>query len=260
MRFLVATWILFRTQLGTTVFTMRTLISLGLVSTPVLGALLFTWLSQGRTSPPVLELAWVMNVQCVVPIVALILGSTVVAEEVDERTITYLLTRPIPRSSILIGRWLAVLLIVTVMLWASGWAVFVIFDRIAADVYEWTQPEEVRRRIVNVVLLGGLAYTTVFAVAGALFRRPIIVGLGYTFAVEGLMANLPGSNQGLTIQYYLKSYLLAGDPELSRRLMHPMSIELVAPDAGLRMIIWITLAALVIGSVVISRRQYVLPA
>ncbi len=260
MRFLVATWILFRTQLGTTVFTMRTLICLAIVLSPVLCALLLAWLSQGRTSPPVLEIAWIMNVQCVVPLVALILGSTVVAEEVDDRTITYLLTRPIPRSAILIGRWLAVLLVVTVMLWASGWVVFIIFDRIAADVYELTQPEEVRRRIINVVLLGGVTYTTVFAVAGVLFRRPIIVGLGYTFAVEGLMANLPGSNQSLTIQYYLKSYLLAGDPELSRRLMHPLSIELVPPEEGLRMIAWITLVALVVGSVVISRRQYVLPA
>ena len=114
MRLLIATWILFRAHLGAIVFSMRSLISLGLVAAPVSCALLLAWLSQGRTAPPTLEIAWFMHVQCAVPLVALVLGSAVVAEDVDERTITYLLTRPIPRSAILLGRLVAVLLVMAV--------------------------------------------------------------------------------------------------------------------------------------------------
>jgi hypothetical protein len=37
----------------------------------------------------------------------------------------------------------------------------------------------------------------------------MIAGLGYTFAIEGFLANLPGKNQALTIQYYLRSLIAA---------------------------------------------------
>ena len=261
MRFFLATWILFRSHLGKTVRSVRTLISLGLVTTPIVAALLVIWVwGEREWAPPALEIGWLLHVQTIVPLVALILGSAAVAEEVEERTITYLLMRPIPRASILIGRWLALVLVLSVMLWASAWAVFAIFDQ-AVPVDADYQPEAIRERLVQVIVLGGIVYSAVFAAAGAFFKRPIIVGLGYTFAVEGFLANLPGGNQSLTIQYYLKSYLLAGDPEMSRRLMSSReALELMPRGDALHVICWILVVALVVGSVVISRRQYVLPS
>jgi hypothetical protein len=35
----------------------------------------------------------------------------------------------------------------------------------------------------------------------------MILGLAYAFAIEGLLANLPGSTQALSVQYYLRSLL-----------------------------------------------------
>ncbi|MEW6074409.1 MAG: ABC transporter permease subunit [Planctomycetota bacterium] len=260
MRFLLAVGILFRAHLGKTVLSVRTLICLGLAAMPVAAALLFVWAWDGRHEPPALELAWILHVQTIVPLIALVLGSAAVAEEVEGRTISYLITRPIPRAAILVGRWLALVLVVTLLLAASAWAVFAIFDRIV-PAGAARQPAEVRERLVRVIVLGGVVYSAVFAAAGAFLKRPIIVGLGYTFAVEGFLANLPGGNQSLTIQYYLKSCLLAGDPELSRRLMSAReAIDLVSPGEGLRTILGIVLAALVLGAVAITRREYVLPA
>jgi ABC-type transport system involved in multi-copper enzyme maturation permease subunit len=40
----------------------------------------------------------VLLVQGTVPLLALILGASVVAEEIEDRTLTYLFTRPVPRA------------------------------------------------------------------------------------------------------------------------------------------------------------------
>jgi hypothetical protein len=219
----------------------------------------FAW-GDREWSVPALEIAWLMQVQTIVPLVALILGSAAVAEEVEERTITYLFTRPVPRAAILLGRWLALALILSVILWLSAWAVFEILDRLV-PVYAERQSPELRWRLVQVIVLGGVVYSAVFAAAGAFFKHPIIVGLGYTFAIEGFLANLPGGNPSLTIQFYLKSFLLSDDPALSRRLVAGSeALEFLPRDEALHVLGWIVLGALLLGSIVISRRQYVLPS
>ncbi len=50
--------------------------------------------------------------------------------------------------------------------------------------------------LLAAALLGGAVYSAIFAAAGVFFRHPMITGLGYAFAVEGFLANLPGRNQG----------------------------------------------------------------
>src|SRR6185295_7641213 len=62
------------------------------------------------------NLGWMILLQIVVPLVTLIAGSAVVAEEIEDRTITYLVSRPIPRAALLFGRWLATLAFLGVIL------------------------------------------------------------------------------------------------------------------------------------------------
>ena len=66
---------------------------------------------------------------------------------------------------------------------------------------EW-MPEGLHRQILLTVLMGAVVYSALFAAAGALFKRPMLIGLAYTFVVEGFLGNLPGANQKATVQYY----------------------------------------------------------
>ena len=54
-------------------------------------------------------LIWLLFVRFVVPVLGVLYGTSLIADEVDDKTITYLFTRPVPRASILIGKFLAYL-------------------------------------------------------------------------------------------------------------------------------------------------------
>ena len=161
--------------------------------------------------------------------------------------------------SVLLGRWLATVLLLELLLLASAELTFAILQHGAASDAEQALPPGMAAGMRNACLLGGLVYSALFAAAGALLKHPMIVGLGYTFVVEGFLANLPGQNAGMTIQFHLKSHLAGIGPEVLAR-MHELAghQELLAPDDALRRL-WIVFAlSLVLGCVVIARRQYVL--
>src|SRR5262249_20594861 len=52
---------------------------------------------------------WVLFVRFTVPVLGAFYGTGIVADEVDDRTITYLFVRPIPRSAVVAGKYLAYL-------------------------------------------------------------------------------------------------------------------------------------------------------
>jgi ABC-type Na+ efflux pump permease subunit len=206
----------------------------------------------------ILHMGWFFQVQTIVPLMALVMGSAVVAEEIEDRTITYLFTRPIPRGSILLGRWLAAVLFVLLALGLACSLVLGILGSIGMSDHA-ALPEGFERRLLGVVLLGGAVYTALFASAGALFKRPVLVGLAYTFVVEGFLANLPGGNQELTVQYYLKSVLVAGDPVLLEGFSETLAlVKLEEPGAALRTLALVLFSALALGAWRLSRREYVL--
>ncbi len=58
---------------------------------------------------------WLLYIRFIVPVLGVFYGTALIADEVDDKTITYLFTRPIPRSAVLLGKYLAYL-VCTVLL------------------------------------------------------------------------------------------------------------------------------------------------
>ena len=52
---------------------------------------------------------WFLFLRFIVPVLGIFYGTALMADEVEDKTITYLFTRPIPRSAVLIGKYLAYL-------------------------------------------------------------------------------------------------------------------------------------------------------
>jgi ABC-2 type transport system permease protein len=265
-----ASWILFQAHLWRTIRTRRGLIAAGLAAMPVVLALAVRVISSFEGPPP-LELlvmfVWFFLVQTIVPLVALVLASAVIAEEIEDRTITYLFTRPIPRAAILLGRWLAVALPIVLLLCLSAELVVRLLAQAggghgAEGSAEW-MPAGFHARILTTVAMGGAVYSAVFAAAGALFKRPMLIGLGYTFVYEGFLGNLPGSNQKSTVIFYLKSFLMGPHPELGggddvaeQIFMTPLA----EPVAAVRALASILVVILALGAWRFSKREYVLAA
>ena len=52
---------------------------------------------------------WLLYLRFIVPVLGIFYGTALIADEVDDKTITYLFVRPIPRGAILVGKYLAYL-------------------------------------------------------------------------------------------------------------------------------------------------------
>ena len=52
---------------------------------------------------------WLLYLRFVVPVLGAFYGTSLMSDEVEDRTITYLFTRPVPRGAVIIGKYLAYL-------------------------------------------------------------------------------------------------------------------------------------------------------
>lgn len=263
MTFAAVTWLLFRTHVGRFFVSRRALICAALALFPASLAFVLAHIERGPSAREIAaNFGVLLELQVVVPLLALIVGSAVIAEEVEDRTITFLFTRPIPRSALLFGRWLAALVFVAVAISVSTALLFVAAATGggAASTPSGSGPIDwpFARPLFEAALLAGAVYSAWFAAAGVFWKHPIIVGLGYAFAIEGFLANLPGGNALLTVQHHARSWLVARGPAAWREIE---AFEQQEFEPGGTALVWLAAflaLALVLGAWRIARREYVL--
>jgi len=193
------------------VWSRRSLLMAILLGLPVAFALLFRFALVSRLQARigafdlygiVIAFYYVRNV---LPLAALFYATALIADEVDGRTITYLLTRPVRRSAILFGKFAAYLVTTTCLTLPAVVVTFFLL----ATARGWSG---VGARVpdlfndLGVIVLTLLAYGAFFTLMGVLLRRPVIPGLLFLFVWE-LVANLPGYMPRLTITAYLRSLI-----------------------------------------------------
>jgi ABC-type transport system involved in multi-copper enzyme maturation permease subunit len=150
------------------------------------------------------EILMVFFLQFYIVILALFYGTSITAEEVENRTLAYLVTRPVPKPAIVVGKFAAYSALMSVMV-AVGLAVsFFILN--AARLGD---PDLFVAffHYLGVLVLGILAYTAFFAFIGTILKRAIILGLVFGFGWETVIQYFPGSTQRFSIVHYLKSLL-----------------------------------------------------
>ncbi len=252
-----ATWLILATSLPRLLRSRRALLVVLLALGPALVAWIATKVS-GRPAPAELAVngGWLLLVQVVTPLASLILGSAAVAEEVEDRTLTYLFTRPMPRAALLLGRWAAIALALLAVL-AVATGLFLLAASGARGKGPAIDPG-ITRPLFTAVLSGALAYSALAAALGAFVRNPIVVGLGYAFAVEGFLANLPGRNQLLTVQHYLRSLIIADGSEAWGKVESLVTVGFVDARTAAFTLAGIVLIALALGSWRIARREFVM--
>jgi ABC-2 type transport system permease protein len=275
MRETVRTSILFfGTHLRRSLTSRRTLVCAALVVLPAALAWVLALFARRISSTDIAtHLGWLLLLQVVLPILSLLGGTAVVAREIEDRTITFVLTRPVPRAALLLGRWLATAVVLSallalgsgLMLWAASQSHVVpgpgltpLDDAGIASESARTLADGVGVPLLQAALIGCVVYSALFAALGVLVEHSMIVGLGYAFVVEGFLANLPGKNQSLTIQYYLRSWIAAHGATAWNRVEGFASTSFESPAGALTTLIVVWLAALAIGAWRIQRREFVL--
>jgi hypothetical protein len=193
---------------------------------------------------------WVRNV---LPLTALFYATSLVADEVEGRTLTYLVTRPITRVAIFAGKFAAYL--VTTLCLALPACVLTFFLLLSARGLSGVGGAALDLlRDVAVLALALAVYGAFFALMGVLLKRPVIPGLVFLYGWE-LLANLPGYLPRLTITAWLRS-LIAHRP--AQEGLAGLFQQVLPPVQAVPVLLVATFLFFYAAARIFSAREYVL--
>lgn len=209
------------------------------------------------TGPAIFGLMiWIFYLRFTVPVLGVFYGTSLMADEVEDRTITYLFSRPIPRGAVLVGKYLAYL----------ACTVFVVLPSIVL-VYLLVVP--IRGSLggsfldllkdLGLLAVGLAVYGALFAFVGAKFKRPLLVGLIFIFGWEQAALAFPGYLKRFTIAYYLQGlvpHAMPGNSIIS--LVQGIFQESPGLGASLFWLAAIWAVFLTWGAWLVGRKEYVL--
>jgi ABC-type transport system involved in multi-copper enzyme maturation permease subunit len=199
---------------------------------------------------------WVLFLRFIIPVLGVFYGTSLIADEVEDKTITYLFTRPLRRGAVLLGKYLAYLACTTLVVLPSVMVVYFMLVPFS----------EVGRSFPALVtdlglLAAGIAtYGALFALVGAWLKRPLVVGLVFVFGWEQFAMLMPGYLRHFTVAYYLQAlvpHAMPADQSVTSLLQ---SVFAETPSAAVSLLV---LAAITVGSLalamrVVERKEYVL--
>jgi hypothetical protein len=112
------------------------------------------------------------------------------------------------------------------------------------------------RSLYEAALWGVVTYSALFAALGAFFKHPMIIGVAYAFAIEGFLSNLPGKNQALTVQYYMRSLIAADAAPAWRRVEGFAATAFASAERAHFVLALVVVLALALGAWRLARRQF----
>jgi ABC-2 type transport system permease protein len=146
----------------------------------------------------------------VLPLTALIIGTSVLGAEIDDGSVIHLLATPVRRSSVIFSKF-AVAVALTVA--------FAAVPELLAGLVA-TGPAKLTAGIFAGALAAAVIYNAIFVMVSVLTTRAIAVGLLYLVVWEGLLVNLvSGASELSAGQYSLGiANAIAPDPNLNAHL------------------------------------------
>jgi ABC-type transport system involved in multi-copper enzyme maturation permease subunit len=154
---------------------------------------------------------WLLYIRFIVPVLGVFYGTSLIADEVDDKTITYLFTRPVPRSAVLLGKYLAYLVCTVLLVLPSVMLVFFLIVPTGGSVIAEAFPALLSD--LAMLAIGVASYGAVFALVGTRLKRPLIVGLVFVFGWEPTVLLFPGYLKRATVAYYLQGLVTHQMPQ-----------------------------------------------
>jgi len=271
--FLTASLRVFDLSLSEMLWSRRTIFMALIVAAPILISLFLRALvglglplfEESRSGGPPIRMTgpaifgmmiWGMYLRFIVPVLGLFYGTSLIADEVEDKTITYLFTRPIPRGAVLVGKYIAYLACTTFVVLPSVVVVYLLVVPMRGSLGA-AFPDLLK----DLLLLGlGLAvYGAVFAFVGAKFKRPLLIGLVFVFVWEQIVLAVPGYLKQFTVMFYLQAivpHAMPADGFLS--LAQGLFRQTPSLPVSLMWLAVIWAAALWLATRIVARREYVL--
>ena len=136
------------------------------------------------------------------PVMAMIFGTSLIRDEIDDRSITHIATAPLDRAFAYVGYYLPLVVAVTVSMLAIITAGFLAFfaqhdlGAVALETYA---------AFALLIVIGSAVYSSLFLAISVLFKKPVFFGLFYAFVWEAFIGSLGGAIEKASVKHYLRS-------------------------------------------------------
>lgn len=188
-------------------------------------------------------------------ILSVVFGTGAALQELEQKTIVYLLTRPISRRVVLAAKMLAALTLIIATVWLSMTLLWLTtFGMSGGGIGPLKQD-------LWILTIGALAYTSVFVAVATITNRALVIGLFFAFGWEFWVPNWPGSFQKVSLMAHLR--VLAPHPQPPsdmvdiKELLAVLSPTTISDTYAWTVLLVTTAVALVTAFLVFSIREYV---
>ena len=168
----------------------------------------------------------------ILPIVTMVLATATFGNELEDRTLSYLVLKPVARSRIVLPKLLAPITIGGPLLVASGIGA-TILGASGLGVSLLVLDSDIRSLLaVGVALLVGvITYAAIFTWTGLITTRALAFGLVYVFLWEGLISSYLDGVRYLSVRGYMLA-VMHGLDDTSFASLEDRVIEFPAAIAG----------------------------
>jgi ABC-2 type transport system permease protein len=200
---------------------------------------------------------WLLYIRFIVPVLGVFYGTALIADEIEDRTITYLFARPIPRSSVLLGKYLSYLACTILLVLPSVVIVYFLVVPIGGAGIGAGFPSLLAD--LGMLAVGLASYGAVFALVGASLKRPLVIGLVFIFGWEPGVLLFPGYLKRATVAYYLQALVPHAMPQDSAvSVLMQIFREIPSVTSSLVCLTFITVLTLWLAGRAVETREYVL--
>jgi ABC-2 type transport system permease protein len=257
----------FELSLGEMLWSRRTIFMAIVMAMPVLLAVVYRIVDASGIAPVRVNsqrvasvsifggIIWLAFLRFIVPVLGVFYGTAIIADEVEDKTLTYLFTRPVRRSAVLLGKYLAYVVCTTLVVLPAVMIVYFLivpFGEVPAS-FRWLMTD-------LALLAGGLAvYGALFALVGAVLKRPLLVGLVFAFGWEQVAMAVPGYLRRFTVAYYLQALVPHAMPsEGITAVMTAVFSDTPSVVVSVAGLVVILAGSLYLASRAVERREYIL--
>jgi hypothetical protein len=181
------------------------------------------------------------------PIWSLSFATDALGGDREAQSLIWVLARPIPRPAVYLAKYLA-LLPWSIGLNVGGFGLLCLAAGSAGLL--------AFRLYWPAVLLGTLAFSSLFHLMGASVRKPAIVAIVYAFFLETILGNMPGTLKRISVSFYTRCVMF---DEVERLGVSPVRPSVYMPVDGATacgVLVGLTVGLLLVGMVVFARSEY----
>lgn len=183
-------------------FSRKTIVLLFFCAIPILLSLYWLTVDEEEGYLFFVNLVYVSFLLFIAGIITLLYGLSTFNDDIDDKTINYLISRPIDKVELTFYKYVGYIISSIAVVIPP---IVIIFFIVSIKVGDVADNIYLLYNFISIFILAILVYGAVFMFLGLLLKHPMLISFVFLFVVESFLAAIPLAIKQITIKHYLQS-------------------------------------------------------